>query len=218
MERLIDIFFALFFLLLLSPLLFLIVIILRFTGENKILFFQKRIGKNYNEFNLIKFATMLENSPNIGSKSITIKKDPRILPFGHILRKTKLNEILQLVNILKGEMSFVGPRPLTRENFILYDSKIRDKILSVTPGLTGIGSIFFRNEEEMLQGNKSLNFYKKQIAPYKGNLELWFVRNKNLKIYFKIIILTGIVLFISNQKLFFMFFKNLPKPPASLKF
>ena len=69
-----------------------------------------------------------------------------------------------------------------------------------------------------MQGNKSLNFYKKQIAPYKGNLELWFIRNKNLKIYFKIIILTGIVLFISNQKLVFKFFKNLPKPPNSLKF
>ena len=95
---------------------------------------------------------MVKNSPNIGSGTITLKDDPRVLPFGKFLRKTKINELPQLINVLKGDMSFIGPRPLTNETFNYYQSSVQEKISKrkVRPGLSGIGSIFFRNEEKFI--------------------------------------------------------------------
>ena len=216
MERLLDIFISLSLIILLFPFLILISFILMITGEKKILYLQQRVGRKKINFNLIKFATMLENSPNIGTKTITLKNDPRVLPFGKFLRLTKLNELTQLFNILKGDMSFVGPRPLTLENFNLYEDNIKNIIIKVRPGLTGIGSIFFRNEEEILNGSNSLKFYKENISPYKGKLEIWFVNNKNLLVYLKTLILTGIILFYPNKNLLFIFFKGIPQPPKIL--
>mgnify|MGYP001307717119 CR=1 FL=1 len=216
MERLLDIFISLSLIILLFPFLILISFILMITGEKKILYLQQRVGRKKINFNLIKFATMLENSPNIGTKTITLKNDPRVLPFGKFLRLTKLNELTQLFNILKGDMSFVGPRPLTLENFNLYEDNIKNIIIKVRPGLTGIGSIFFRNEEEILNGSNSLKFYKENISPYKGKLENWFVNNKNLLVYLKTLILTGIILFYPNKNLLFIFFKGIPQPPKIL--
>ena len=105
-----------------------IFILLKFTGEGDIFFYQDRIGKNGKYFKLYKFATMLRNSPNIATGTITIKNDPRILPLGRILRKTKINELPQLFNILIGDMSFIGPRPLTPQNFKYYDTKTQNTI------------------------------------------------------------------------------------------
>ena len=98
-------------------------------------------------FKLYKFATMLKNSPNIGTGTITIENDPRVLPFGHFLRKSKINELPQLINILLGDMSVIGPRPLTPENNNLYSENVKDKLAKVRPGLSGVGSIIFRDEE-----------------------------------------------------------------------
>ena len=111
MQRIFDIIFATIALFLLSPLLIPIIIILRFTGEGEIFFIQKRIGMNKNNIKLFKFATMLKDSPNLGSGTVTLHNDPRILPFGSWLRKTKINELPQLINILIGDMSIIGPRP-----------------------------------------------------------------------------------------------------------
>ena len=94
------------------------------------------------EFDLLKFATMLKDSENLGTRDITIANDPRILPFGKILRKTKINELPQLINILFGDMSVVGPRPLVMNTFKQYDGGSQKIISSVKPGLSGIGSIF----------------------------------------------------------------------------
>ena len=128
MERFFDIFFSFFIILIFLPIMIIIFILLKFTGEGDIFFYQDRIGKNGKYFKLYKFATMLRNSPNIATGTITIKNDPRILPLGRILRKTKINELPQLFNILIGDMSFIGPRPLTPQNFKYYDTKTQNTI------------------------------------------------------------------------------------------
>ena len=123
------------------------------TGEHKIFYRQKRVGLNGVSFNLLKFATMLVNSPNLPGGDITSGNDPRVLPIGKFLRKTKLNELPQLVNVILGDISLVGPRPLTPNNFSFYDKKTQEIIKKVKPGLTGIGSIVFRDEESIIQNS-----------------------------------------------------------------
>ena len=120
MERFFDIIFSGFLLLILLPLFLVVIIILRFTGEKEIFFLQERVGMNRKIFNLYKFATMLKNSPNIGTGTLTIKDDARVLPVGVFLRKSKINELPQLLNIFFGDMSFIGPRPLTQQTFNQY--------------------------------------------------------------------------------------------------
>ena len=110
MERFFDVIFSGLALLVLSPLLVPIVLILMFSGEGEIFFFQERIGKDGKVFKLFKFATMLKDSPNIGTGTVTMKGDPRILPVGKFLRKTKINELPQLLNIFFGDMSVIGPQ------------------------------------------------------------------------------------------------------------
>ena len=150
MSRFLDIIFSLSALVLLSPLLIIIVVILKVTGEGEIFYVQKRAGRKGNSFGLSKFATMLKNSPNIGAGEITVQNDPRVLPFGRFLRKTKINELPQLWNILIGEMSVVGPRPMVLNTYAHYPESVRLKLDTIRPGLTGIGSIVFRNEESYL--------------------------------------------------------------------
>src|SRR5690606_26719993 len=109
-----DIVFSFLALLLLSPLLIPIILLLKFTGEGEVFYLQKRMGFRNKEFYIWKFATMLKNSPNMGSGDVTTRNDPRVTPMGKFLRMSKINELPQLINILKGDMSFVGPRPLMR--------------------------------------------------------------------------------------------------------
>ena len=123
MIRFFDIVFSLLGILFLGPLLIPISILLLFTGEHKVFYKQNRVGKCGKIFGLLKFATMLENSPNLPGGDITSGNDPRVLPLGKFLRKTKLNELPQLVNIILGDISLVGPRPLTPNNFSFYDKK-----------------------------------------------------------------------------------------------
>ena len=174
MERFFDILFSGAALLTLSPILIPILIILKLTGEGEIFFLQERVGIRGRKFKLFKFATMLKNSPNIGTGTVTLKGDPRVLPVGRFLRKTKINELPQLLNIFLGDMSVIGPRPLTVETFEAYSNNTQNLIKQVRPGLSGIGSIIFRNEEEIMHGaNASIDFYTNVIAPYKGELEEW---------------------------------------------
>lgn len=217
MQRCFDIIFCLTVLILLSPLLVIICLVLRVTGEGEILYFQERIGRNGRLFNLIKFATMLKDSPKIGSGTITLKNDPRVLPVGKFLRKTKINEVPQLLNVLKGDMSLVGPRPLTHETFSGYTTNDQKIIASVPPGLSGVGSIVFRDEESILQrlgGNRAAYF--EVIAPYKAELEKWYVQNSSIKIYFMIIFLTSAVLINPKSKIIWFVLKGLPALPKNL--
>ena len=218
MERFFDVFFSSIALLALSPLLLPIIVILMCTGEREVFFLQKRIGKDGRMFNLFKFATMLKDSPNIGTGTVTMRDDPRVLPTGKFLRKTKINELPQLLNIFSGDMSIIGPRPLTLQTFSSYSDDSQKAIKSVRPGLSGIGSIIFRGEEDIMYGETaSVDFYNNIIAPYKGSLEEWFVSNKNIYIYFISIILTIWAVLFPKTKSAWYFFKELPVPPKELK-
>lgn len=218
MERFFDILFSGLSLIVLSPLFLVIMFFLKFTGEGEIFFLQERIGKKGKVFKLFKFATMLKDSPNIGTGTITMKNDPRVLPFGKFLRKTKINELPQLLNIFLGNMSVIGPRPLTYQTFSSYSSRIQNTIKEVRPGLSGVGSIIFRDEEEMMHYTlASEDFYKNIIAPYKGMLEEWYVDNKSLYLYFLAIFVTIFVVIFPKTNIPWRVFKNLPKPPLELK-
>lgn len=161
---------------------------------------------------------MLKNSPNLGSGTVTMKGDPRILPFGKFLRKTKINELPQLFNIFFGDMSFIGPRPLTSQTFASYSSGTQEIVKQVKPGLSGVGSIIFRCEEEIMHGAlASVEFYDSVIAPYKGSLEEWFVANKSIYIYFVAILITVWAVFVPNTNIAWKILKNLPEPPDELK-
>ena len=219
MIRLFDIFLSLIAILVLSPLLIPIALILLFTGEYKIIYNQSRVGRGGSLFTLFKFATMLENSPNLPGGEITTGNDPRVLPFGKFLRKSKINELPQLINILIGDISIVGPRPLTPRNFSFYDEKTQEIIKETKPGLTGIGSIVFRDEESVIKKSckSSIDCYKEDISPYKGNLEQWFSSNQSIITYFTIILLTGYYIFIPNSKIIWKIFIDLPPVPDRLK-
>ena len=150
MIRFFDIIFSSTALVVLSPLFLMVMIILRFTGEGEVFFRQNRVGKDGTKFKVIKFATMLKASPNIGTGTVTVKNDPRILPFGKILRRAKINQLPQLINVLKGEMSIIGPRPQDQRCFDAFREEDKAEILKVRPGLSGIGAIYFRDEENLL--------------------------------------------------------------------
>ena len=217
MQRFFDIVFTSLALLMLSPLMIPIVIILRFSGEGEILYKQNRVGINGKSFGLLKFATMLKNSPNLGTGNMTVKNDPRILHLGYFLRKTKINELPQLLNIFLGDMSIIGPRPLTQDHFDGYLPVVQEAIASVRPGLSGLGSIVFRDEEEMLHQHKDAKqFYKENILPYKGSLEVWYVKNNSLLMYFALIALTAWMVIFSETKSVWKVFPSLPKPPVAL--
>lgn len=208
-------------LLLLSPLLIPIVIGLKLTGEGYIFYFQERVGLKNKHFDIYKFATMLKNSPNMSGGYITTKRDPRITPMGGFLRKSKLNELPQLLNILFGQMSVVGPRPVMPESFEAYPEDVKKTIYDVKPGLTGIGSLVFRDEEGLISkvkedGGDIWEFYKTKIYPYKGLLEQWYHKNQSFWVDLKIILLTAwAVLFPSTNT--YRFFKGLPGKPDFLK-
>ncbi len=219
MQRFFDIVFSSLALLILSPLLVPIIIILKFTGEGEIFFIQQRVGKNGEMFGLLKFATMLKDSPNLGTGTITVKNDPRVLPFGAFLRKTKINELPQLINILKGDMSVIGPRPQDIRCFVVFNKEDQENIKKMRPGLSGIGSVVFRNEELIMDNDIEYRekFYDEIISPYKGKLETWYYNNQSLYTYFLLIFLTIWAVFNSTTKLHFKVFQNLPKVPKELE-
>jgi lipopolysaccharide/colanic/teichoic acid biosynthesis glycosyltransferase len=215
MPRIFDVLLSTLALFILLPLFIPIIIILLLTGEHKVFYLQNRVGFKNKDFKIIKFATMLSNSPNMGSGSLTLKNDPRVLPFGSFLRKTKINELPQIFNIIKGDLSIVGPRPQMRIDFEKYSKKVQDNIYNVRPGLTGIGSIVFRDEESLISiASKKENphdYYKRVIAPYKGELELWYKRKKSFGLDLKLICLTIWVIIFPKSKIYNHLLDGIPK-------
>jgi lipopolysaccharide/colanic/teichoic acid biosynthesis glycosyltransferase len=217
MTRFFDIFFSLAAIVFFSPLLLIIILILKLTGEGEIFYSQTRVGKNGVNFKVIKFATMLKNSENIGSGTVTVHNDPRILPLGKFLRNSKINELPQLLNILLGDMSIIGPRPQTQRCYDAFSKEVQSAISTVRPGLSGIGSIIFSKEEAMLKDVKSLEIYDEIIAPYKGDLEIWYTENNNLLNYFVLIISTIVAVIFGTTKFLNYLFPNLPVPSKQAK-
>lgn len=215
MPRIIDILLAVLTLLVLLPLFVPIIIILLLTGEHKVFYLQNRVGYNNKNFRIIKFATMLVNSSNMGSGSLTLKNDPRVLPFGTFLRKTKINELPQILNIIIGDLSIVGPRPQMQVDFEKYSEEVQQKIYQVRPGLTGIGSIVFRDEESLIseasERENPHDFYKRVIAPYKGELEMWYQEKHSFILDLQLIFITAWVIFVPTSKLYEKWFSDLPK-------
>jgi len=212
-KRIMDVMFSILAIILLLPLFIPITLLLLLTAEGQVLYFQERLGYKNKPFQIWKFATMLKNSLQIGSGSITLKNDFRVTRVGKFLRKTKINELPQIVNILKGDISFVGPRPLILSSFEVYSESIQSKIYNVKPGLTGIGSIIFRDEESLLSAIKDEDphvYYKRVIAPYKGDLELWYQKNRSLLTDFKILFITAWVVLFPSNLLVYKVFKDIP--------
>ena len=199
---------------LLLPFLLPIAIVLRFTSEGEIFYLQDRMGFKNQKFKIFKFATMLKDSLNLGTGSITLTGDFRVTSIGKYLRSTKINELPQLYNILKGDISIVGPRPVLEQDWLLYPETIRNKIYDVKPGLTGIGSIVFRDEESIISAVKDEDlheFYKRVIAPYKGELEMWYQSNNSFFLDLQLIFMTAWVILVPTSKLYEKWFKDLPK-------
>ena len=218
MTRFFDILFSLVAIIVLFPFMLPIMIGLKLTGEHDIFYGQIRTGKGNKPFKLLKFATMLRNSPNLPGGLFTEKNDPRILPMGRFLRKTKINELPQLINIFIGQMSVIGYRPIVPKQFDLYPEDVKRKLAAIRPGLTGIGSIVFRDEEDILQKVEDKKyFHDKVITPYKGALESWYADHRSVGLYFKLIVMTAEAVIHPGSTWWKKAFKDLPPVPKELE-
>ena len=213
-KRIIDLLIAFFALVLLSPILIPAIIILMFTGEHEVFYFQKRIGYKNKPFRIWKFATMLKNSPNIGTGEITLRNDPRVTSFGKFLRISKINELPQIINVFTGDMSIVGPRPLMEVSFKLYSPEVQRIIYNSKPGMTGIASILFRDEEKLLSDARDPRAMYASIYPYKATLEIWYQQHASTYTDIMIIFLTAWSIMFPKNKLVKKIFKDLPERPA----
>jgi len=189
MLRFLDLFFSILGLLVLLPVFVLISLILLFDSGGGIFFVQSRVGKDNKDFRMIKFRTMRRDAERSGSLTVG-NRDPRITPAGRILRKTKLDELPQLINVLKGEMSVVGPRPEIRKYVDLYTEEQR-KVLSVRPGITDYASIQYFNENELLAGTEDPEkLYLEKIMPEKLEMNRKFIERPTAGQYFRILLET----------------------------
>jgi lipopolysaccharide/colanic/teichoic acid biosynthesis glycosyltransferase len=214
MKRLLDFVGAGILLLLALPLCLVLIPILALTGEGEIFYSQTRIGLGRRRFSLLKFATMKKQSEKAGT--ITVPGDPRVLPLGRFLRKTKLNELPQVWNVLRGDMSLVGPRPLAEQEFAFYSPEVRARVVQVRPGLTGVGSVVFRDEEALLSRSDlpPSEVYRRYIAPRKGQLECWYLDNRSLPLDLMLVVLTAIAVISPGKR---RFERWLPGPGPSFE-
>ena len=220
-KRFFDFTVSLVGLMLIAPLFLIVMLILRFTGEGEIFYLQERLGFNNKPFHIYKFATMLKDSPNMGHDGLTVRNDPRITKVGGILRITKINELPQILNVVKGDMALVGPRPILAKSFKNYTPEVQSLIYKNRPGITGIGSLVFRDEELLVtkykaSGGNPSDYYRNHIFPYKGQLETWYYHNCSLVVDFKILFLTFWSLVKPDSELVFKRFKDLPRKPEIL--
>ena len=189
-KRSFDVLLSACLLVVLPPLYFIVSVLLRCSGEGNVLFRQRRVGRSGDKFTLLKFTTMAEGSAAAGD--ITFEDDPRMLPVGRWLSALKIDELPQIWNTLRGEMSLVGPRPLTSRAFHCYSPRVQEIVKSMKPGVTGVGSLVFRNEDQILAqapGDPKA-YYDNVIIPVKGELETWYFAHRSLYIDLLILALT----------------------------
>ena len=188
-KRLFDIIGACIGLIILLPLFFIISILIKITSKGNVFFLQERIGKYYRPIRVVKFRTMHVNT-SLKQNYFEPGNAARITKLGRILRKTKLDEIPQLINVFKGDMSIVGPRPEVKDWTEVYSEKW-DLVLSVRPGMTDYAAVFFRNEEDILfSAVDPIEVYKNEILPQKINLYLEYIENQSFYTDFSIILKT----------------------------
>jgi len=213
LKRAFDILLSGILIIIVSPLFLILIFFQIIFNKCDIFYSQKRIGFQNKSFGILKFSTMLKNSENLPGGTITIRNDPRVTSLGKTLRITKLNELPQILNVLLGNMSFVGPRPLVQKGFEMYSLEVQSFIYQSKPGITGIASIVFRDEERLvtLSNLTPEEFYRNHIFPYKGQLEKWYFENRSLWVDSLILCLTGLKIIFPGSKLEYKFFPSLPK-------
>ena len=221
LKRLLDVVVSGLILMVLAVPLCIIIVILKLTGEREAFYLQERVGFLGERIKVTKFVTMVKDSPNIGSQDITLRDDPRVLPFGKLLRKTKLNEVPQFWDVFVGKLSLVGWRPLMPQGFADYSESVQREIVKVKPGLTGIGSLVFRDEEAIIakaqaEGRDLRACYREDIMPYKGALEVWYVANQGLWTDLKIMVGTAIAVLKPGWRGYTDWFADLPQPESKV--
>jgi lipopolysaccharide/colanic/teichoic acid biosynthesis glycosyltransferase len=210
-KRFFDFLFSLIATIVLLPFMIPLILILVFTGEHEVFYGQKRIGYKNKEFRIWKFATMVKDSPNIGTGEITLRNDPRVTKVGRFLRRTKINELPQLINVLVGDMSIVGPRPLMKKSFEQYSEDVKSVVYNSPPGITGVGSVIFRDEEKIISESTDIQETYRKIFDYKGSVEQWYQKKKSFYTDLMIIFLTIWSLFSPFSHLIYKIFPSLPK-------
>lgn len=194
MKRLFDIVVALLGLFLLSPFLLLLGLMIKLDSPGHVFFRQERMGKGLRPFYIYKFRTMMQDtSRNAGP--ITVGEDARITRMGRFLRQTKIDEIPQLINVLKGEMTLVGPRPEVRQYVELF-RKDYEEILTMRPGITDLASLKYRNEEVVLgAADSSEEEYRRRVLPDKIRLAKEYIKNASFFFDLKLILKTVLKMF-----------------------
>lgn len=181
----------------LCPVLLVIALLVKIDSKGPVFFKQTRVGKNGKDFQILKFRTMIVDAEKKGLQ-ITVGKDNRITKVGLFLRKYKLDELPQLINVLKGEMSFIGPRPEVPKYVAMYD-EMQKRILKVRPGITDLASIEYRNENEVLaQSDNPEKTYIEEIMPRKIELNMRYLQNISVAYDIKLIFRT--IWVIAKQK------------------
>ncbi len=194
LKRVFDLVFVIIGILVLAPVFLLIILLIKWDRDGAVLFKQERVGLHGKLFKVLKFRTMVVNAEKQGAK-VTTGGDPRITRTGQWLRKYKLDELPQLINVIKGEMSLVGPRPEVPEYVAFYSEQQKRNILSIPPGITDLASIEFRNENEILAGsNDPVRDYREKVLPIKLKFYEQYVKERTLWLDFKIIIKTVIAI------------------------
>lgn len=192
MKRLFDIIFSILGTILISPILVMVALLVKFTSKGPVFFKGKRVGKGGKEFRMYKFRTMVVNADRIGGHS-TASDDPRLTKIGNFLKRFQLDELPQLCNIMGGQMSFVGPRPEVKTYVDMMSDEERNIILSVNPGMTDLASLWNFHEGEILKGSLDPErTYMEKIRPEKIRLQIKYVKEQSF--FGDILIITKTVL------------------------
>ena len=199
-KRAFDLLISALGLLILSPVFSVIGVLIKRDSAGPVYYRGLRMGRHEKPFTMFKFRTMYENPESYNDSPLTANEDPRITPFGRWLRDTKLNELPQLWNVLKGEMSLVGPRPEDVQIAMAWPEDVRREVLSVLPGITSPASIIYRNEEQLLNSSGFLDVYLKKILPDKLRLDQLYVQNLSFLTDLDVIFMTLIVLLPNLRK------------------
>ncbi len=212
-KRIFDFIISLILIIILMPILLFIILALIIFSKQDVFYLQTRLGLNNKYFKIFKFSSMVKDSLSLPGGAITLRNDSRVTKIGKYLRITKLNELPQLFNVLFGNMSFVGPRPIMDDGFSLYSKNAQSILYKSKPGITGVSSVVFRDEELYVtnSGMEPFIFYKDYIFPYKSKLEIWYFKNKSFYVDIMLIILTAIKIVFPSSRIEFKVFKTLPK-------
>ncbi len=189
-KRLFDIFFSLVGVIILTPLFLIVSFLVKISSPGPIFFKQERVGRNGKIFKIYKFRTMQKNAPYVGNTFATPKDDPRITKVGYYLRRMNIDELPQLINVIRGEMSLVGPRPEVPEVVSLYKEEYK-KILSIRPGMTDFASLEFRREGDVLASARdAYSHYIQELVPQKIKLNLRYLDEQTFLLDIKLIVKT----------------------------